>query len=444
MGTVHLGRVVGAGGFSRVVAIKRLFPRSAEDAAFRDMLLEEARLVSRIRHPNVVPALDVVEVDHDLYIVMEYVDGPSLSQLLARARKLNEPIPLEIVIGIAEGILHGLHAAHEARGEDGTPLGIVHRDVSPQNILVGSDGVARLIDFGIAKAATRIQVTDPGVVKGKIAYMAPEQFLSQTVSRHADVYACSVVLWEALANRRLFEGRSQELDQDSGAGTSIRRAFEAKAPAPTQHRNAVHEAIDRVVLRGLELEPADRFQTAEAMALALRGAQPAASSVDIARWLERSAPDELELAEERVRLFEQTSQEVQLVAAPPKATASIDGSWAAPTGDEPRLGSTVRWITIGGSMLGVAIVALAFGTRTRLPAAAIATAPSPVSRSSPQPTAVAPDPVEPLVPSASPAVSAMPSSVPVKRAAPRPSKSDCDPPYTIDGTGHKHYHPKCF
>src|SRR6266403_1963655 len=118
MGTVHLGRVVGAGGFSRVVAIKRLFSRSAEDAAFRQMLLEEARLVSRIRHPNVVPALDVVDIDHDLYIVMEYVDGPSLSQLLARSRQLNEPLPLEIVIGIVEGVLLGLHAAHEARGED--------------------------------------------------------------------------------------------------------------------------------------------------------------------------------------------------------------------------------------------------------------------------------------------------------------------------------------
>ncbi len=139
MGSVHLGRIVGAGGFSRVVAIKRLFPAAASDRAFREMLLEEARLVSRIRHPNVVPVLDVVEAERDLYIVMEYVHGPSLAHLLTRARECAEPIPVGIAVGIIEAVLLGLHAAHEARGEDGTPLGIVHRDVSPHNILVGAD-----------------------------------------------------------------------------------------------------------------------------------------------------------------------------------------------------------------------------------------------------------------------------------------------------------------
>src|SRR6185436_17277572 len=113
------------------------------------------------------------------------------------------------------------------RGEEGTPLGIVHRDVSPQNVLVGADGVTRLIDFGIAKAARRMQVTDPGIVKGKMRYMAPEQFLYQPVSRHSDVYASAVVLWEALANRRLFEGRSNELKNGAGEA-SIRRAIETK------------------------------------------------------------------------------------------------------------------------------------------------------------------------------------------------------------------------
>jgi len=202
MGTVHLGRIVGASGFSRVVAIKRLFPGFATDASFRQMLLDEARFASRIRQPNVVPILDVVEAERDLYVVMEYVHGLPLAGALERAG--DAPMPVEIAVAIAEAVLLGLQAAHEARAEDGTPLGIVHRDVSPQNILIGADGVPRLIDFGIAKAATRLQVTDPGVIKGKAGYMAPEQLLSEPVSRHADVFSASVVLWEMLAGRRLF------------------------------------------------------------------------------------------------------------------------------------------------------------------------------------------------------------------------------------------------
>ncbi len=208
MGTVHLGRILGAGGFSRIVAVKRLYPWLARDGEFRQMLLDEARCVSRIRHPNVVPTLDVVEADKDLYVVMEYVHGVSLAHLLKHCEKA--PIPVSVAAGILEGVLSGLHAAHEARGEDGSPLGVVHRDVSPQNILVGADGIARLIDFGIAKAATRLQVTDPGVVKGKIGYMAPEQLVRGLVTRHADVYSCGVVLWEALANRRLGDAHGEE------------------------------------------------------------------------------------------------------------------------------------------------------------------------------------------------------------------------------------------
>jgi serine/threonine-protein kinase len=317
MGTVHLGRIVGAGGFSRVVAVKRLFPYASRDRGFREMLLEEARLVSRIRHPNVVPALDVVEEGDDIYIVMEYVDGPSLAELLARARSSDEPIPVEIAVGIMEAALHGLHAAHEARGEEGTPLGIVHRDMSPHNILVGADGVTRLIDFGIAKAATRIQITDPGVVKGKMGYMAPEQFLHQPVSRHTDVYATSIVLWEALANQRLFEGRARQLQPGEEGDTSVRRALETKPTPPSHSRGGVDAALDAVVLRGLELEPSDRFPTAEAMAVALRRAHGVASPVEVARWLGRFAPDELEIAGERVRLLEQSPISVPTHAEPP-------------------------------------------------------------------------------------------------------------------------------
>jgi serine/threonine-protein kinase len=446
-GTVHLGRIVGAGGFSRIVAIKRLFPAVATNRGFREMLLEEARLVSRIRHPNVAPALDVVEENQDLYIVMEYVHGPSLAQLLTRARTSGEPIPVEIATGILEGVLFGLHAAHEARGEEGLPLGIVHRDVSPQNILVGADGVTRLIDFGIAKAATRMQVTDPGVVKGKLGYMAPEQFLYQPVSRHSDVYASSVVLWEALSNRRLFEGRSKKLSEEGEA--SIRSALETKVTPASQYREGIDAELDACVLRGLELEPADRFPTAEAMALALRRAHAAASPVEIARWLERFAPDELEIAEERVRLLEQS----------PAATSSeggatpmvhVDWSVATTRSEPPRGGRRARWIGVATITLATAALAWFLGAKAQRRASASAVAPA-----TSQTMATPIEPTSPPVAAPTPATS-VPSneaSAPERAAAPAPppshprrklAKSPCDPPFTIDANGHKHYHPNCF
>lgn len=456
MGTVHLGRIVGAGGFARVVAIKRLFQGVAGDRAFREMLLEEARLVSRIRHPNVVAALDVVEVERDVYIVMEYVHGPSLAHLLARARETNEPIPVAIGIGIIEAVLLGLHAAHEARGEDGTPLGVVHRDVSPQNILVGADGVPRLIDFGIAKAATRIQSTDPGVIKGKMGYMAPEQFVYQPVSRQTDVYACSVVLWEALTNRRLFEGRSKQLN-DGSPDNSVRRAIETKAAPPSHFRSELGEAVDRVVMRGLELEPSDRFPTTEAMATALRLAYSAASHVDIARWLERFAPDELELAEERVRFLEQTPPVATLQ---PVTEAASVVHWSVPTStDASRRVSAVRWMGLGAAILGAAIVALAIGAKARarsaptLPTSLIPSnllaSPAPIASAagSSTPSATVPESIDsparsndrPAPSSISPARSG--SST---RGAAKSSKGQCNPPYTIDANGHKRYNPNCF
>jgi serine/threonine-protein kinase len=449
-GMVHLGRIVGAGGFSRVVAIKRLFAQVARDRAFREMLLEEGRLVSRIRHPNVVPALDVIEEQNDVYIVMEYVHGPSLAQLLNRAREAGEPIPIEIATGILEGVLFGLHAAHEARGEEGTSLGIVHRDVSPQNMLVGADGVTRLIDFGIAKAATRMQVTDPGVVKGKMGYMAPEQFLYQPVSRHSDVYASSVVLWEALTGRRLFEGRSKQLSGESGAG-SVRRAIETKVLPPSSLRSGIGEELDAVVLRGLEFEPADRFATAEAMALALRRAHAVASPVEVARWLERFAPDELELAEERIRLFEQAPYSASTEGVP-TPTAQVD--WSAATNLEHTRGGRARWIGVAAMALGTAALAIAIGARTRsfgasavsVQSAGPSLDPSSVLVAGPTPPArpEEPDPAQRAeLTGATPAATQAPSPSP--RRAPRKStKSSCDPPYTIDANGHKHYHPNCF
>ncbi len=206
MATIHIGRLLGPVGFARTVAIKRLHPPLAKDPEFVAMFLDEARLAARIRHPNVVSTLDVVATEGELFVVMEYVPGESLARLLRAVRTAKEMVPVPIAATIMVGVLHGLHAAHEARDERGDPLRIVHRDVSPHNILVGTDGDAHVIDFGIAKARGRMQVTRQGQIKGKLSYMPSEQLLGQGIDHRADIFAASIVMWEALTGQRLFQG----------------------------------------------------------------------------------------------------------------------------------------------------------------------------------------------------------------------------------------------
>ena len=205
MATVHIGRLMGPVGFARTVAIKRLHAHFAKDPEFVSMFLDEARLAGRIRHPNVVPVLDVVAEQGELFLVMEYIHGDSLSKLLRQVREQGEKMPLGVTVSILAGALQGLHAAHETTNDQGEPLEIVHRDISPQNIMVGADGITRVADFGIAKAAGRAQSTQDGQLKGKLCYMAPEQLAQRPVDRRTDVYSASVVLWEALTGQRLFQ-----------------------------------------------------------------------------------------------------------------------------------------------------------------------------------------------------------------------------------------------
>src|SRR3954471_7528731 len=173
MATVYIGRLRGPVGFARRVAVKSLHPQLAKDPDFLSMFLDEARLVGHIQHTNVVPVLDVISVEGELHLVMEYIEGEPLSRVLRCLKKRQTATPVAIAVGVMLGVLDGLHAAHEARGEDGALLSIVHRNASPQNILVGVDGVAKILDFGIAKAVGRMQTTRGDQLKGKLAYMAP-------------------------------------------------------------------------------------------------------------------------------------------------------------------------------------------------------------------------------------------------------------------------------
>src|SRR4029079_17144061 len=261
MATVHFGRLSGPVGFSRAAATQRLHPPLEKDPEFVTMFLDEARLCGRIRHPNVVPTLDVVATEGEIFIVMEYVAGEALSKLLKTSALHDIPVPPRIAATIMSSVLHGLHAAHQTKDEHGRELGIVHRDVSPQNILVGSDGTSRVLDFGVAKVAGRIQTTRDGQVKGKIAYMPPEQLSGGVVSRQTDIYAESVLLWEALTGARLFDGETEAI--------VLVRAIEGKIAPPSAFNAFLDAATDGVVLRGLARDPEIRFATARDMALAI-------------------------------------------------------------------------------------------------------------------------------------------------------------------------------
>ena len=283
MATVHLGRLLGPVGFSKTVAIKRLHQHLASEPDFVAMLIDEAKLVSSINHPNVVGSLDVVYEDDELLLVMDYIEGETLARLLAPSRQdttLNPP-SLGIVARVVIDVLSGLHAAHTAKTLGGQPLNIVHRDVSPQNIMVGIDGIARVLDFGIAKAEHRRHTTRPGHIKGKFAYMSPEQIRGQRVDARTDVFAAGVVLWECLAKRRLFrvDGDDQRVDG----------VLTMPILPPSHFDSTISRELDEVVLKALSRDSAARFGSATEFAEALRAVVTEASPVEVRRWVTQAA-----------------------------------------------------------------------------------------------------------------------------------------------------------
>ena len=317
MATVHLGRLLGPVGFSRTVAIKRLHAQFASDPEFVSMFLDEARLAARIRHPNVVPTLDVVATGGELFLVMDYVPGESIARLSRALRERQQTLPLRILSATMAGVLHGLHAAHEAKDERGHPLGIVHRDVSPQNVLVGTDGVPRVLDFGVAKAAGRVQTTKEGQIKGKLSYMPPEQLRGAAVSRQTDIYAVGVMLWELVTGQRLFTGDNE--------GAVVARVLEGRVERPSvflmrtrkqtlqDHEMRTLESLDQTILRALSMQAEARFATAREMAIELERKCPPATVSEVGDWVEHIARDVL------------TSRAAMIAEIESSASMTVDG-----------------------------------------------------------------------------------------------------------------------
>lgn len=405
MATVYYGRLAGSAGFSRTVAIKRMHPQFAKDPQFVEMFLDEARLAGRIRHPNVVPTLDVIALDGEVFLVMEYVQGESLSHLLQNVTARDERIPLDIASAIMCGALHGLHAAHEATDERGNPLQVVHRDVSPQNILVGSDGASRVLDFGIAKAAGHSHHTREGQLKGKLAYMSPEQLFGEQLDRRADVWAAGVVLWELLTLRRLFK------QDDDNAGSVLNNVINRPIPPPGTLNPDLPVKLDSIVLRALERDREKRFGSALELALALEECVPTAGALKVGAWVKGLAGDLLAERAKTVSDIESVSLESVLEdrtvahGRPSQDTLSTSTNGTGSQVSSTMLVATLRRPPHGGAF-GAQRILVALGVLGGFVAAVAVFTILLVHRGSTHPAAtVAPGTTPPTAPASAPAAS---------------------------------------
>jgi eukaryotic-like serine/threonine-protein kinase len=449
MATVHYGRLNGPVGFSRTVAVKRMHQHLAAMPILAASFVDEARLAARVKHPNVVPTIDVLHEEDEVLLVMEYVHGVSLSDLIDAAVACGERVPVKTAASIVCGMLHGLHAAHEAKDEQGASLGLVHRDVSPQNVLVGTDGVARVVDFGVAKARGRIQTTQEGQLKGKLPYMSPEQLLSMELTRQTDVYAAAVVLWETLACRRLFDAESE--------GALVKQILDGTVEPASRHATDLPEGVEAIVRKGLARNLSERFRSAKEMAVALEAEAGLTPAWQVGEWVERLGQVQLAKrqakvdATERDEWVEDADEPVSLIPtatnAGPATTAAItvrDIRRAPDVAPNPTTGAIPRekrqwlWLALAGAVLfGLVLgawswlrppepVALPVVTASNVPAAAV------IVTSSPTPSETAS--------AASPAPTPSARVTKPRRAAPT---KNCDPPYT-EKNGIRYPKPGCM
>jgi serine/threonine-protein kinase len=384
---------------------------------------------------------------------MEYVHGVALAELLAEARRRSAAVPLEVASAIGAGLLEGLHAAHEATSEHGEPLGIIHRDVSPHNVLIGRDGVPRVIDFGVARAVGRLQDTRPGAVKGKPAYMPPEQLLCQDVDRRADLYAAGVVLWEMFSGRRLFAADSD--------GAIIQQVLEGKVDPPSRTRGDLDPRIDGVVLRALSRSPVDRWESGRELAMALEQIIPPASPRVVGSWVDGLAG---EILAERATLIAElerapppsSPRPVPARSSQPPSPGDTRPEGFAPPSAAPR---SRRWIA-AALVLGAAGAAVWSIARSDPPPPApsearIEARVQPIETHANTRAAVAPAPpappaapapeVQATVSAPPPAPKAAPKEPPppVKEAQPK-LQQDCAIPYVIGADGIRRLKAECL
>jgi serine/threonine protein kinase len=261
MAELFLARTVGPEGFEKLVVLKKILPSHAENPKFVRLFLDEAKLAATLDHPHIAHVYDMGKVDGNYFFAMEYVHGQDVRTTMRRTARVNQQFPIDHAVQIARNVAAALHYAHERRRPDGSLLEIVHRDVSPSNILVSYDGAVKLVDFGVAKAATSTVKTRTGTLKGKISYMSPEQAKGAPIDRRSDIFSLGIVLWEMITTQRLFKAENDL--------ATIQQIINSKAQPPSQLRPECPPELERVILRALATEIDSRYQTAEQLQLDL-------------------------------------------------------------------------------------------------------------------------------------------------------------------------------
>jgi serine/threonine protein kinase, bacterial len=281
MAEAFRARAHGPGGYQRDLVIKRILPHLAEDSGFVRAFVDEAKILGMLNHPNVVGVYDFGEDDGRHYLALEFLDGPSLRAIIERAIRRADLLPVGIIAYVGKEICHGLSAVHRARDVEGNLLGLIHRDVTPSNVMTTFNGGVKLLDFGVARIASSGVVTDHGQLKGKPGYFAPEQIAGCPIDARVDLFALGVMLHEMACARRLFE---QEGD---GLGETIYRIMEGEIPEPRAVRSDLPEALNAIILKALSREPSGRFASAAQMGVALDAVARAHSTQaeDLAQFL---------------------------------------------------------------------------------------------------------------------------------------------------------------
>jgi len=298
MGEIFLARLEGAAGFEKLYVVKRILPHLADDARFRQMLISEAQIAAKMAHANICQVFELGETAGQLYIAMEYLEGVTLLPLLRRASKQQVHLDFGFIAAVATQTCDALHYAHELKDRDGETLGLVHRDVTPSNIFLTESGVAKVLDFGIAKARGASAKTEDGAVKGKYAYMAPEQLRGGAIDRRVDLFALGVVMYEMVALRRLFQRKTDYL--------TFRAVMEQPIPDIRRYRPDIPDALANVLARALDREPSKRFDSARQLGSAMLDALNAAglrpwTQGDIGDFVKSNFADEIGKRSQQVK-----------------------------------------------------------------------------------------------------------------------------------------------
>jgi serine/threonine protein kinase len=369
MAEVHLARAASIEGFEKLVVLKRILPGLAADPHFVHMFLAEARLAAILDHPNIVQVFDLGRDADDFFFTMEFVYGETVHSAVRAAKRAGEPFPYELAVAVAIGAASGLHYAHERVGFDGQPLNIVHRDVSPTNVMVTYHGCVKVADFGIAKVSNRTDVTRAGMRKGKVPYMSPEQCRAEKLDRRSDVFALGIVLYEASTMVRLFEG-----DNEFGV---MNRIVNGDIPLPSTRRAGYPKELERIVMKALAVDKNKRYGSAREMMLELeqftRDRKMEATASALGQWMHRmfrpkpfpwgalqgtaalSHPGMSTVADAAQSLASISSSRPGVPPSHPDMTPASQGSWAQPSSRVSSMSMGGRRRRKGGVLRGLAI-----------------------------------------------------------------------------------------